>query len=90
MTLDFECGVQLKMGFAAEFSNVLVIYTNIVKKPEEMSSCQAHLINLSVSLPKDNCFWGYISRYNIYEEIQSFMSLENCEALVSVPSGSRP
>lgn len=50
MTLDFECGVQLKMGFAAEFSNVLVIYTNIVKKPEEMSSCQAHLINLSVSI----------------------------------------
>lgn len=50
MTLDFECGVQLKLGFAAEFSNVLVIYTNIVKKPEEMSSCQAHLINLSVSI----------------------------------------
>ncbi|XP_058231477.1 mucosa-associated lymphoid tissue lymphoma translocation protein 1 isoform X1 [Hemibagrus wyckioides] len=52
MTLDFECGVQLKMGFAAEFSNVLVIYTNIVKKPEEMSSCQAHLINLSDLDPK--------------------------------------
>ncbi|KAM9446393.1 mucosa-associated lymphoid tissue lymphoma translocation protein 1 isoform 1-T1 [Clarias gariepinus] len=52
MTLDFECGVQLKLGFAAEFSNVLVIYTNIVKKPEEMSSCQAHLINLSDLDPK--------------------------------------
>ncbi|XP_060739086.1 mucosa-associated lymphoid tissue lymphoma translocation protein 1 isoform X2 [Tachysurus vachellii] len=52
MTLDFECGVQLKMGFAAEFSNVLVIYTNIVKKPEEMSSCQAHLIDLSDLDPK--------------------------------------
>lgn len=50
MTLDFECGVHLKMGFAAEFSNVLIIYTNIVKKPEEMSSCEAHLINLSVSI----------------------------------------
>ncbi|MCI4392642.1 hypothetical protein PGIGA_G00148170 [Pangasianodon gigas] len=52
MTLDFECGVQLKMGFAAEFSNVLVIYTNILKKPEEMSSCQAHLFNLSDLDPK--------------------------------------
>uniref|UniRef100_W5L9K1 MALT1 paracaspase n=1 Tax=Astyanax mexicanus TaxID=7994 RepID=W5L9K1_ASTMX len=52
MTLDFECGVQIKMGFAAEFSNVLVIYTSIVRKPEEMSSCQAHLINLSDLDPK--------------------------------------
>ncbi|XP_036455117.1 mucosa-associated lymphoid tissue lymphoma translocation protein 1 isoform X1 [Colossoma macropomum] len=52
MTLDFDCGVQIKMGFAAEFSNVLVIYTSIVKKPEEMSSCQAHLINLSDLDPK--------------------------------------
>uniref|UniRef100_A0A672Q1W5 MALT paracaspase 1 n=1 Tax=Sinocyclocheilus grahami TaxID=75366 RepID=A0A672Q1W5_SINGR len=38
--LDFECGVQIKMDFAAEFSNVLVIYTSIVKKSEEMLSCQ--------------------------------------------------
>ncbi|TSM85967.1 Mucosa-associated lymphoid tissue lymphoma translocation protein 1 [Bagarius yarrelli] len=52
MTLDFDCGVQIKMGFAAEFSNVLVIYTDIVKKPEEMSLCQAHLINLSDLDPK--------------------------------------
>uniref|UniRef100_A0A4W4HFV1 MALT paracaspase 1 n=1 Tax=Electrophorus electricus TaxID=8005 RepID=A0A4W4HFV1_ELEEL len=52
MTLNFECGVQIKMGFAAEFSNVLIIYTSIVKKPEEMSSCQAHLINLSDLDPK--------------------------------------
>ncbi|XP_076853908.1 mucosa-associated lymphoid tissue lymphoma translocation protein 1 isoform X2 [Brachyhypopomus gauderio] len=52
MTLNFECGVKIKMGFAAEFSNVLVIYTSIVKKPEEMSYCQAHLINLSDLDPK--------------------------------------
>jgi len=44
--LDFDCGVQIKMDFAAEFSNVLVIYTSIVKKSEEMLSCQAHITNL--------------------------------------------
>ncbi|XP_030647706.1 mucosa-associated lymphoid tissue lymphoma translocation protein 1 [Chanos chanos] len=53
MLLDFDCGVQIKMGFAAEFSNVLVIYTSIVKKPEEMSSCQAHVTNLSLDLDVD-------------------------------------
>uniref|UniRef100_A0A673CE45 MALT paracaspase 1 n=1 Tax=Sphaeramia orbicularis TaxID=375764 RepID=A0A673CE45_9TELE len=42
MCLDFDCGAQIKLGFAAEFSNVLVIYTRIVKKPEDMSFCQAH------------------------------------------------
>uniref|UniRef100_A0A3B3ZTT2 Uncharacterized protein n=1 Tax=Periophthalmus magnuspinnatus TaxID=409849 RepID=A0A3B3ZTT2_9GOBI len=42
MCLDFDCGARIKLGFAAEFSNVLVIYTHIVKKPEDMSFCQAH------------------------------------------------
>uniref|UniRef100_A0A673LZV0 Mucosa-associated lymphoid tissue lymphoma translocation protein 1-like n=1 Tax=Sinocyclocheilus rhinocerous TaxID=307959 RepID=A0A673LZV0_9TELE len=51
--LDFECGVQIKMDFAAEFSNVLVIYTSIVKKPEEMLSCQAHITNLPLDLDVD-------------------------------------
>uniref|UniRef100_A0A8C4I998 MALT paracaspase 1 n=1 Tax=Dicentrarchus labrax TaxID=13489 RepID=A0A8C4I998_DICLA len=42
MCLNFDCGAQIKLGFAAEFSNVLVIYTHIIKKPEDMSFCQAH------------------------------------------------
>uniref|UniRef100_A0A665WD67 MALT paracaspase 1 n=1 Tax=Echeneis naucrates TaxID=173247 RepID=A0A665WD67_ECHNA len=42
MSLNFDCGAQIKLGFAAEFSNVLVIYTHIIKKPEDMSFCQAH------------------------------------------------
>uniref|UniRef100_A0A8C9Y4B0 MALT paracaspase 1 n=1 Tax=Sander lucioperca TaxID=283035 RepID=A0A8C9Y4B0_SANLU len=42
MCLNFDCGAQIKLGFAAEFSNVLVIYTHIIKKPEDMSLCQAH------------------------------------------------
>lgn len=47
MCLNFDCGVQIKLGFAAEFSNVLVIYTHIIKKPEEMSFCQAHVTDFS-------------------------------------------
>jgi hypothetical protein len=47
MLLDFDCGAQIKLGFAAEFSNVLVIYTHIVKKPEDMTSCQAHVTDFS-------------------------------------------
>uniref|UniRef100_A0A667XUE8 MALT paracaspase 1 n=1 Tax=Myripristis murdjan TaxID=586833 RepID=A0A667XUE8_9TELE len=42
MCLDFDCGARIKLGYAAEFSNVLVIYTHIIKKPEDMSFCQAH------------------------------------------------
>lgn len=53
--LDFDCGVQIKMDFAAEFSNVLVIYTSIVKKSEEMLSCQAHITNLP--LVSGLCFY---------------------------------
>lgn len=47
MCLSFDCGAQIKLGFAAEFSNVLVIYTHIIKKPEEMSFCQAHVTDFS-------------------------------------------
>ncbi|KAJ8006051.1 hypothetical protein DPEC_G00124250 [Dallia pectoralis] len=53
MCLDFDCGAQIKLGFAAEFSNVLVIYTHIVKKPEDMFFCQAHVTNLSLDLDVD-------------------------------------
>ncbi|XP_071339754.1 mucosa-associated lymphoid tissue lymphoma translocation protein 1 isoform X1 [Trachinotus anak] len=53
MSLNFDCGAQIKLGFAAEFSNVLVIYTHIVKKPENMSFCQAHVTDFSQDLDVD-------------------------------------
>ncbi|KAM4615989.1 mucosa-associated lymphoid tissue lymphoma translocation protein 1 isoform 2-T2 [Polymixia lowei] len=53
MCLDFDCGAQIKLGFAAEFSNVLVIYTHIVKKPDDMSLCQAHVTDFSQDLDVD-------------------------------------
>nr|XP_040051163.1 mucosa-associated lymphoid tissue lymphoma translocation protein 1 isoform X2 [Gasterosteus aculeatus aculeatus] len=53
MCLNFDCGAQIKLGFAAEFSNVLVIYTHIVKKPEDMSFLQAHVTDFSQDLDVD-------------------------------------
>ncbi|XP_061751544.1 LOW QUALITY PROTEIN: mucosa-associated lymphoid tissue lymphoma translocation protein 1 [Nerophis ophidion] len=53
MSLDFECGAEIKLGFAAEFSNVLVIYTHIIKKPAELSSCQAHVTDFPQELDVD-------------------------------------
>ncbi|XP_047447558.1 mucosa-associated lymphoid tissue lymphoma translocation protein 1 isoform X2 [Mugil cephalus] len=53
MCLDFDCGAQIKLGFAAEFSNVLVIYTHIIKKPDDMSFCQAHVTDFSQDLDVD-------------------------------------
>ncbi|KAM3611773.1 uncharacterized protein V6R79_024008 [Siganus canaliculatus] len=53
MCLNFDCGAQIKLGFAAEFSNVLVIYTHIVRKPEDMSFCQAHVTDFSQDLDVD-------------------------------------
>uniref|UniRef100_A0A3P9H7X6 MALT paracaspase 1 n=1 Tax=Oryzias latipes TaxID=8090 RepID=A0A3P9H7X6_ORYLA len=53
MCLSFDCGVQIKLGFAAEFSNVLVIYTHIVKKPADMTFCQAHVTDFSPDLDVD-------------------------------------
>uniref|UniRef100_A0A3Q1HEJ0 MALT paracaspase 2 n=1 Tax=Anabas testudineus TaxID=64144 RepID=A0A3Q1HEJ0_ANATE len=41
--LQFDCGVTVQLGFAAEFSNVMVIYTRILEKPKEIVSCSAQL-----------------------------------------------
>lgn len=43
LCLQFDCGVKVQLGFAAEFSNVMVIYTRILEKPKEISSCSAQL-----------------------------------------------
>lgn len=46
--LQFDCGVKVQLGFAAEFSNVMVIYTRILKKPNEIVSCSAQLTDFPV------------------------------------------
>lgn len=43
MCLKFHCGVQIQLGFAAEFSNVMIIYTSVVHKPPEVIMCDAYV-----------------------------------------------
>uniref|UniRef100_A0A8C5EIW2 Mucosa-associated lymphoid tissue lymphoma translocation protein 1-like n=1 Tax=Gouania willdenowi TaxID=441366 RepID=A0A8C5EIW2_GOUWI len=54
-SLQFECGVKVQLGFAAEFSNVMVIYSRILEKLEEISFCSAQLTDFpEVCLSKSN------------------------------------
>uniref|UniRef100_A0A7N8X4K9 MALT paracaspase 2 n=1 Tax=Mastacembelus armatus TaxID=205130 RepID=A0A7N8X4K9_9TELE len=56
--LQFDCGVTVQLGFAAEFSNVMVIYTRILDKPKEIISCSAQLTDfpqdVDIDLKKSN------------------------------------
>ncbi|XP_070688146.1 MALT paracaspase 2 [Pempheris klunzingeri] len=58
LCLQFDCGVKVQLGFAAEFSNIMVIYTRILEKPEEIVSCSAQLTDfpeeVDVDLKKSN------------------------------------
>nr|XP_044990988.1 mucosa-associated lymphoid tissue lymphoma translocation protein 1 isoform X1 [Jaculus jaculus] len=53
MSLKFQCGVQIQLGFAAEFSNVMIIYTRIVHKPPEMTMCDAYVTDFPLDLDID-------------------------------------
>ncbi|NXJ68806.1 MALT1 protein, partial [Rostratula benghalensis] len=53
MCLQFQCGVQIQLGFAAEFSNVMIIYTRIVKKPPEIVVCKAYVTDFPLDLDVD-------------------------------------
>ncbi|XP_071658040.1 mucosa-associated lymphoid tissue lymphoma translocation protein 1-like isoform X1 [Patagioenas fasciata] len=53
MYLEFRCGVQIQLGFAAEFSNVMIIYTRIVKKPPEIAVCRAYVTDFVLDLDVD-------------------------------------
>ncbi|XP_032149498.1 mucosa-associated lymphoid tissue lymphoma translocation protein 1 isoform X5 [Sapajus apella] len=56
MCLKFDCGVQIQLGFAAEFSNVMIIYTSIVYRPPEIIMCDAYVTDFPLDLdidPKD-------------------------------------
>uniref|UniRef100_A0A3Q1FRU4 MALT paracaspase 2 n=1 Tax=Acanthochromis polyacanthus TaxID=80966 RepID=A0A3Q1FRU4_9TELE len=56
--LQFDCGVKVQLGFAAEFSNIMVIYTRILEKPKEIVSCSAQLTDfpegVDIDLKKSN------------------------------------
>ncbi|KAM7012498.1 MALT paracaspase 2 [Tautogolabrus adspersus] len=51
--LQFDCGVKVQLGFAAEFSNVMVIYTRILEQPREIVSCSAQLTDFPEDVDVD-------------------------------------
>uniref|UniRef100_A0A8C7G5L5 MALT paracaspase 2 n=1 Tax=Oncorhynchus kisutch TaxID=8019 RepID=A0A8C7G5L5_ONCKI len=51
--LQFDCGVTVQLGFAAEFSNIMIIYTRILENPKEIASCSAHLTDFTEGLDMD-------------------------------------
>lgn len=53
MCLKFQCGVHIQLGFAAEFSNVMIIYTSIVHKPPEIIMCDAYVTDFPLDLDID-------------------------------------
>ncbi|KAM6962558.1 MALT paracaspase 2 [Aplochiton taeniatus] len=51
--LQFDCGVRVQLGFAAEFSNIMIIYTRILEKPKDIVSCSAQLTDFSEGVDID-------------------------------------
>ncbi|XP_069784998.1 mucosa-associated lymphoid tissue lymphoma translocation protein 1-like isoform X2 [Narcine bancroftii] len=50
MHVQFECGVLIRLGFAAEFSNIMIIYTSVVQTPQHIIKCEARLSDFSEEL----------------------------------------
>ncbi|NWR62947.1 MALT1 protein, partial [Bucorvus abyssinicus] len=51
--LHFDCGVTVQLGFAAEFSNIMIIYTRVVAAPEDIAKCEAKLTDIPQELDVD-------------------------------------
>ncbi|KAJ8374658.1 hypothetical protein SKAU_G00052380 [Synaphobranchus kaupii] len=51
--LHFDCGVKVQLGFAAEFSNIMIIYTRILDQPQDIISCTAELSDFSEGVDVD-------------------------------------
>ncbi|NXO61723.1 MALT1 protein, partial [Phainopepla nitens] len=51
--LLFDCGVTVQLGFAAEFSNIMIIYTRVVGAPQDISKCEARLTDIPEELDVD-------------------------------------
>ncbi|NXK89591.1 MALT1 protein, partial [Formicarius rufipectus] len=51
--LHFDCGVTVQLGFAAEFSNIMIIYTRVVAAPEDITKCEARLTDIPEELDVD-------------------------------------
>ncbi|XP_015742276.1 mucosa-associated lymphoid tissue lymphoma translocation protein 1-like isoform X1 [Coturnix japonica] len=51
--LRFDCGVTVQLGFAAEFSNIMIIYTRVLAAPGHIAECVARLTDLPEELDVD-------------------------------------
>ncbi|XP_048143811.1 mucosa-associated lymphoid tissue lymphoma translocation protein 1-like isoform X2 [Corvus hawaiiensis] len=51
--LRFNCGVSVQLGFAAEFSNIMIIYTRVVAAPKDITNCEARLTDIPEELDVD-------------------------------------
>ncbi|XP_051495643.1 mucosa-associated lymphoid tissue lymphoma translocation protein 1-like isoform X2 [Apus apus] len=51
--LRFDCGVTVQLGFAAEFSNIMIIYTRVLDTPGDIAKCEAKLTDLPEELDVD-------------------------------------
>ncbi|NXM89260.1 MALT1 protein, partial [Oenanthe oenanthe] len=51
--LHFDCGVTVQLGFAAEFSNIMIIYTRVVAAPKDITKCEARLTDIPEELDVD-------------------------------------
>ncbi|NXC86304.1 MALT1 protein, partial [Cercotrichas coryphoeus] len=51
--LRFDCGVTVQLGFAAEFSNIMIIYTRVVAAPKVITKCEARLTDIPEELDVD-------------------------------------
>ncbi|NXG65194.1 MALT1 protein, partial [Hemiprocne comata] len=51
--LRFDCGVTVQLGFAAEFSNIMIIYTRVLATPGDIAKCEAKLTDLPEELDVD-------------------------------------
>ncbi|KAM6369427.1 LOW QUALITY PROTEIN: mucosa-associated lymphoid tissue lymphoma translocation protein 1-like [Pluvialis apricaria] len=51
--LRFDCGVTVQLGFAAEFSNIMIIYTRVVATPGDITKCEAKLTDIPEELDVD-------------------------------------
>ncbi|XP_074524477.1 MALT paracaspase 2 isoform X2 [Halichoeres trimaculatus] len=80
--LDFDCGVKVQLGFAAEFSNIMVIYTRILEQPKEIVSCSAQLTDF----PEDVDIDLKKSNQETLLEAGSFMLLEENLSATEAPS----
>ncbi|NXL85022.1 MALT1 protein, partial [Alectura lathami] len=51
--LHFDCGVAVQLGFAAEFSNIMIIYTRVLAAPGDVAECVAKLTDIPEELDAD-------------------------------------